>query len=397
MASSELAGRNDRLWQRRIAHHGTVVSMNASGDCHVSQPELVVLLGAGASHRAASDPLLVDRSVDSRPPLTTGLFSQRYVNILHGYPLAEQAAPKIRRALESGVMSLERYLRTELRDADHRTTTAQYQEIPLYLQHVLWDRSQPRAFATQPDNLTELVTDTLRAARVTFVTLNYDTILDRLLAAYDPIVGMDSYVRPDLEWALLKLHGSVDWGYRIGPVRLDPRAAPSLRDALRTFHDPLQQLDSTITFRGGANNLDEMRREVTGPTSTHPMRNPGVEYFYPALAAPLGPPDELICPPEHVQFLQDRIGEMYDGLNLLVIGYSAIDPTALEVLTKPGRKLRKLLVVDREHDSANTIAGKLCDAFGMQANYAHFAYHGDFDHFVAHRGLAKFLEEIKLP
>jgi hypothetical protein len=52
----------------------------------------------------------------------------------------------------------------------------------------------------------------LRLPEVVFITLNYDLILDRVLAAADPHLPSPTwYVQPERKWSLIKLHGSVNW------------------------------------------------------------------------------------------------------------------------------------------------------------------------------------------
>ena len=50
-----------------------------------------------------------------------------------------------------------------------------------------------------------------------------------------------------------------------------------------------------------------------------------------ALAVPLGPEDELVCPSAHVSRAEQMLEQM-DGLNLLVIGYSGLDREVLGLL-----------------------------------------------------------------
>lgn len=52
--------------------------------------------------------------------------------------------------------------------------------------------------------------------------------------------------------------------------------------------------------------------------------------YYPALALPLGKDDTIVCPPQHVDYLRTKLSESTE-LDLLVIGYSALDQRALEI------------------------------------------------------------------
>ena len=91
----------------------------------------------------------------------------------------------------------------------------QYWAIPLYLQDLFFEIGQwtlTGGYAQQPDSYDRLISATLTLDEVTFVTLNYDTILDRRLFHYLPgeLESMDSYLSGS-NWALIKLHGSVNW------------------------------------------------------------------------------------------------------------------------------------------------------------------------------------------
>jgi hypothetical protein len=147
------------------------------------------------------------------------LFDKRFQDILHAYPLAEQVAPDIRIAVESGQIALEKYLLEELRDSPHDHLRRCYQAVPLYLQHLFYEVS--RAYTKHPDNYDRLITEALRLDRVTFVTLNYDTLLDERLSIDQGIASLNEYVDPRRRWSLMKLHGSIHWGERVQGVMLE--------------------------------------------------------------------------------------------------------------------------------------------------------------------------------
>jgi hypothetical protein len=174
----------------------------------VCMAKLIVVLGAGASYDCASTNVNPDLSM--RPPLVKDLFDTRFQDILHEYPLAEQVAPDVRVALQGGAIALEAFLREELRDSPYPHLRSSYLALPLYLQHLFWQVGD--SYALQPDNYDRLVMECLRLDRVTFMTLNYDTILDRRLAIRDPLASFDDYVKPGRSWGLVKLHGSINWG-----------------------------------------------------------------------------------------------------------------------------------------------------------------------------------------
>ena len=178
---------------------------------------LVVIIGAGASYDCASE--LVDKDPRLQPPLVKDLFSTGFAGILHRYPLAQAAAADIRRAIEpvsENAVPLERYLREQMRDATDSYTRRRYRQIPLYLQDVLFTVSDTngRGYTKEPDNYNALLNRVLPLDNVLFLTLNYDTLLDDRLFIYGSPTSLPSYVS-DPGWALVKLHGSVNWGQRV--------------------------------------------------------------------------------------------------------------------------------------------------------------------------------------
>ena len=308
---------------------------------------LFILLGAGASFDCASHH--VTRQMDSRPPLTTELFESRFENTLNAYPLAEAAAADIQPAVARGAIALEEFLRETLRDSPHPHLRQQFRAVPLYLQHLLfdissWDMSTLRGYTRHPDNYNRLISAALELDEVVFITLNYDILLDRRLFAYAPLTSMDSYITAGANWSLIKLHGSVNWGRRVlsdwDLAPSDPYLAATfaaIGDDLTVHHNIELRLASDlwdVRHQGSANS-----RALDG------------RLFYPALSAPLGPGDELVCPPAHTAHLVDRL-QAYDGVNLMVIGYSGLDEEVLKLFRESENHLRSLTVVSNTEEAA---------------------------------------------
>jgi hypothetical protein len=194
----------------------------------------------------------------------------------------------IRPALSSGSVAIEAFLRDRLRDSEHEYRRRQYWAIPLYLQHLLfevshWDYELGTGYTAHPDVYDRLVNAVLRVPEVTFVTLNYDTLLDgRLFISGGPFT-MESYLGPAQNWALIKPHGSINWGRRIlnappGAVGNDPflaRAFAALGDRI--------DLAGEITLRP-ALSVSGMRGYAAGNI---PMSDGAPDAYYPALSAPL--------------------------------------------------------------------------------------------------------------
>lgn len=151
-----------------------------------------------------------------------------------------------------------------------------------------WDPGHNRGYTPHPDNYNRLISVALELEEAVFITLNYDTLLDRRLFAYSPLTSMDSYTDAGKNWALIKLHGSVDWGRQVANEWEIPDSDPYLATTFAGFGDHLT-VHGDVTLRLNAD-LRLVRQEGQSSQS-------GGRLFYPALSAPLGPGDELVCPP----------------------------------------------------------------------------------------------------
>jgi hypothetical protein len=308
---------------------------------------LVVILGAGASRACTPRP----GDANYLPPLTADLFSQRYSPVLSHYPRAEAAAADIRVIVKSGALVIERFLREQLRESEDEYARRRYRQIPLYLQELLVVVS--RNYAPHPDNIDRLVNAALALQSVVFVTLNYDTILDlRLVHQTGSISSMDDYIRDGEKWALIKLHGSVDWARSVThPDLVQAQIDNRLIAAFDELGDELdERLDPEIHLRS-IQDMQTFRYDGSIPS-----------LYFPALSVPLGSEDELVCDPSHVEFLRQRLRDA-DGLNLLVIGYSGADQEVLRLLRESENSLRSLLVINQNAEGAEEAQGRILEQF----------------------------------
>jgi hypothetical protein len=192
---------------------------------------------------------------------------------------------------------------------------------------------------------------------VLFVTLNYDVLLDqRLTLQAGAITSMDDYVREDRNWALIKLHGSVNWARAVNAPGLESVTVDSrMAIAFAELGEELDQLiDQEIHLRQIAD-MAGFRYDAKIPV-----------LFYPVLSAPLGSEDELVCPEDHVDFLRQRL-ESLDGLNLLVIGYSGLDQEVLRLLADSNNSVRSLLVINHDPEAGRETSSRIMEQFGGEA------------------------------
>jgi hypothetical protein len=312
---------------------------------------LFVVMGAGASYAASSG---YDSGVfaDRRPPLVKELFEPRFADILNRYPMAKNAAPDIKDAMEerpgAPAVSLEDHIRTRYRDSDDEFDQRRFLSLPLYLQELLWWVSEPDEL--DPDNLNRLINRLLDAyTHVCFITLNYDVLLDRCLAALNPLASLRHFISYE-RWSLIKLHGSITWGYELHDV-----------GGLDLVNPPAQfatKIDRSEIFHDWNLNKDALRiKSTTGKTFNS----------YPALSVPLGPDDEIVCPEEHQEFVRERLTEV-GAVDLLVVGYSAFDQTMLDLIKESSESIRSLYVVNAGLKPAREVAVRMARHFGINVN-----------------------------
>jgi hypothetical protein len=340
---------------------------------------VVVVTGAGASHDciSANSPAAKRSPV---PPLTKDLFSPEYQSVLDSYPLVRQAARDIRLALRGSpgedAIALEDFLRERMLKSSSPFTQRRYRQVPLYLQQVLAGASE---YTDEPDNYNVLVNAALEKDEALFLTLNYDTLLDRRFTEYSPQSSMDWYVDSDSRWSLIKLHGSVDWAWRfelpaeyLDVPRNSIESANTVFDYYATHGFP--ELDNdAIELRVGAQ-LHERRWETNTGGEPHAV-------CYPAVALPLGPADELVCPSRHVEAAKAALDRM-DGLDLLVVGYSGLDQEPLRLLSESGNSIRRLRVVNGDQTMSYVAGERIAAAFRVEEIPGRWIYPDSFSHAV---------------
>ena len=312
------------------------------------------------------------------------------------YPFVVDSEPDIRNALAGGAVGLETYLRTEMRDADDARSCQRYQQIPLYLQHLLWRKSYsafPNASAYR-----RLVNQTLKLRQVDFVTLNYDIVLDLLLlqqARDKRMTGLSWYTPGEDNWSLIKLHGSINWGRKmdhyVGIGGSGGAQTSFYEEAFAAGRPPSDEItlmkDSTP---GNMNGLASLRRFPRDSDEDGCI-------YYPVLSVPLGPDDELSCPPEHQKFLHDRLTAPGE-LNLLVIGYSALDESVLKFLKDSDRPVGLVAIVTDSYEAGIDTATSFTETLSLEPESSSvFAYPHGFTSWVFDddHGLDGFLASVR--
>jgi hypothetical protein len=198
-------------------------------------------------------------------------------------------------------------------------------------------------------------------------------------------VSLPDYIREDSQWALVKLHGSVDWMRLIlnDPPSGDIPGDSYLANYVAAWGEDLKVADDITRRTESVDSFPPVER----------MRGEPRSYFYPALSVPLGPDDELNCPPEHVDFARRQL-EAADGLHILSVGYSGLDSGLLDLLRASNNHLRSLLAINHDGTAAFGAATRIASAFETEAT-PEMALPGDFNDFVWGGGLEDHLDSLK--
>jgi hypothetical protein len=300
---------------------------------------LVALLGAGASRAAGN----WDQG-SPVPPLTLDLFDEgSYRSILDHYELAHQAGRYVIGLLQAPEPPAFEQLLRGLRESHHAHHRHMSLAVPFYLQELLWAVSE--AQYRSADVYDRFIERLLTLPFVVFMTLNYDVLLDRRLNAHHLLSGINDYITtdPDKNWALLKLHGSVNW-YRELATSVDACFPAKTLDFQST----------TVGVVAPNAGLDIIRNSPTTTTSR-----------YPALALPEGPDDEIVLPAEHLNFWR-RLAASVHEIDLLVAGYSGYDQEVLRLIAQSmgqnQTRIRRVTVVNTDRDNAAQVRVRLHEA-----------------------------------
>lgn len=278
---------------------------------------LLVVFGAGASHDCLPEDVPYG---DWQPPLTKDVFdlgNARYATIAGRYVGSVGVMDQVSKGLIANRKST---LERELARMVKRSKTDDELEIGLlavqfYLSQLFRDcstgmleaKGRLTNYARFVRRMEEWRAD--HQEQSTYVTFNYDTLLDAALRERGSLEEWGDYVRPHR--AYFKVHGSVDWAQRVevtgNPIGHNPQAviwaAPRLNrvtqlDAWRIRPDPM---------------VVDMDDALWGP----------------AIALPVEDKDELVLPPEHLDILKERLRQV---TRVLTFGWKARESEFMKLL-----------------------------------------------------------------
>ncbi|MBI2918041.1 MAG: SIR2 family protein [Chloroflexi bacterium] len=172
-----------------------------------------------------------------------------FYGILREYPGAEVIAARLQPSLRKDGFILERELRRFSQHADPRLRE-HFRFVPPYLRDLLF--KVVAEYTDYPGTYIQLLGGLLSEVQhqVLFLTLNYDTFLEKAVTLYDPTLGFSNlatYIKGDRQVKIVKLHGSINWFKRIGSGRdLWRRVVGGLEINTETPQDDIRLMDVSV-------------------------------------------------------------------------------------------------------------------------------------------------------
>ena len=250
-------------------------------------------------------------------------------------------------------------------------------EIPIYLRALLGRFTSGGRAGTYDALITPIQE---RGLSVTFVTLNYDTLLDEAIGRkYETqIESMNDYVSDTIArpWSYIKLHGSVNWVY---PTRMDSQ------DRMATNFNVDRYL--SVMDR----NHDHIRDSPSGIllTDNHSLKYESI-LTYPALAIPADARKAVVCPGPHIGALRSALDS---DPSVLVIGNQGLDRDLMAILSKstPRYSNKPFRVVDPKDATA------VMQRFAEALNRTGYRMYPDvgFRDFVTSAEAERFFDEVR--
>jgi hypothetical protein len=305
---------------------------------------LMVILGAGASYD--SDPgRPADRntSENDRPPLANQLFLNRapFTNALSPFSECAPIVPLLR-AASNIELELERLRNEATEHPPYPQRLRQIAGVRGYLQMLfsgldkLW-HSQ----ANGSTNYTTLLDQILRWGHqsVLLVTFNYDRLLELAVHTLTnhQFDGVEDYVHEP--FAVLKLHGSVDWGR----VVLNPPQSTN-----NDWQDVRALIASTASIQVSDEYIIADARPI--------VRDPAGRLLVPAIAIPVQSKQDFACPKSHLQALRDRLPEVD---KILIVGWRGMDHHLVAILKEQLRPDVEVQIVCKDSSQSQSVVETL--------------------------------------
>lgn len=345
---------------------------------------LTVLIGAGASYDC------YDRDTGTfgiddhwRPPLVNELFDPRatFAGVLRHYPKAEALSGEIRLRLRDSKdnqwLPLEQLLK-EAANASHLAVRRRYWEVPYYLQELIGEVGA-RFFQFGRPLYHQLLVDIAEAlavghyTSVLFLTVNYDLLLDREIELlFDHRFRQMGHYISHNQWKLVKLHGSVNWGFRFAPGIVNDREE-CLAALSAMVEEPTPQKDGIFILEN------------------HQTYCHGGYFIHPAIAVPIAGKSGFLCLDDIANAARENIARSTD---FLILGCRMADEDVLDLFGAVAQ-VNRIKIVDAGLESSLDILHRMadhCRAFRPLNNRGECLSKSGFSDFVTSGELRAFLK-----
>ncbi|MDQ6768803.1 MAG: SIR2 family protein [Gemmatimonadota bacterium] len=353
---------------------------------------LLVIFGAGASYDSA--PQLrpsrdAEANVQWRPPLTDMLFAERkeFGRDITNYPRILPLVAQLSRASKD--QPLEKMLARLVEEAsDYPARLSELVAVRYYLQQLIWEcdyRWQyERLGITNYLGILDRIQRWRHGRRdsVLFLTFNYDRLFEYAASFYisdgkKPFANeystLESYIDQPY-FPLVKLHGSIDWGYRVNTDL--PIVAESGEHVWSIAHEVIARFTDL-----------SIATEIT-KTEERPPKPQGGHAYVPALAIPLDKKSNFACPESHLEFLDSRLHEVR---SVLAIGWRGMEEHFLgRISGELAADVRLLTVCGSREASDETVERLRSAGIGRERSEP---FEGGFSEFVPSAEADAFLKE----
>lgn len=341
---------------------------------------LLVIFGAGASYDSA--PRLKPtgaRGVGDgwRPPLTDELFADRpeFRDFLTDFPQVLPLSARLGQA--SASLPLEGMLsRLKEEAAEYPARHSELAAVRYYLQRLIWecerhwhpDRKAVTNYLALLDRVQRWRHGVLDG--VLFTTFNYDRLFEYAASYYltegrqiyqNSYDTLASYPHNPL-FPLIKLHGSLDWGYRVNTPL--PIVSESNEHVWQIAWEVIRRFPDL-----------DIAPDIAKTVERPPQPQDGHAYV-PALAIPIDQKGDFACPSTHIDFLLERLPRVR---SVLTIGWRGMDAHFVQMLATHLLPSVRIMTVSGSLDAGQETLNRLRTA-GVSGNGE--AYAGGFSEFV---------------
>ncbi len=339
---------------------------------------LMVVFGAGASYDSyPSLPPDKPSNRERRPPLASQLFDERpeFVQIASSFPDCLEILPFLRHVpAGKTIEAVLEDLQGEAKENPRRH--AQLAAVRHYIRGIIkhcedtWV-SVHRGVTNFRTLLGEIEAwRTRNNQTVCLVTFNYDTMVEVALSAVNvKISKMNDYVSQ--HYALIKLHGSVNWGHVVGNV-------PPVRSDV----DPAAYTKALIDSAGYYMPRDDFRFD----TSQLICASENLPLI-PALAIPIVQKLHFECPEEHLKKLDVYLPKIS---KLLIVGWRANERHFIQKMSRAITNPLRVMIVSGSAEDVNETIKNLTPV-RLQVIDGYQREETGFSRFILDRSVVQFL------